>query len=214
MRMSGCRTIFKRCLLGAGVIFPLIFLIMEFRSGGCSQNFFGPIPTWMRIGLGLLMPASIFTPMMAWRYPKTLWMPAGDFLHGAGLLASFLYVLALGEMNVVGLLAPPVLLFLALSGHYEGDALTFWLIAPTLLGPLTALAAWYVIFLRFLRKLRKRRHALPWLCGMAFSLVVIIAAEWPMTGFDEDFLHEALQMVQGNVVEFSKELSRRQTPSR
>lgn len=211
--MRGCLTFFKRCLLGAGVIVPLFSLIMEFRTNDCAKNIFDPIPTWMHLGLVLLMPASILAPLMARRFPKTLWMPAGDFLHGSGLLASVLYMLGLGPMNIMGLLAPLALPFLALFGTNKEDVLTFSLLVPTMVGPLTALAAWYVIFLRFLRKLRKRRYALPWLGGLAFSLVAIIVAEWPMIGFKED-VREALQIVPGHEEKSGDPLSRLRTPPR
>ncbi len=122
-------------------------------------------------------------------------------------------MLGLGPLNFVGLLAPLVLPFLAIFGSSREDALALVLLVPTLLGPLAALAAWYLVFLRFLRKLRKRRYALPWLGGLAFSLVIIIAAEWPMIGFKED-VHAALQIVDRPEGDSVEAMSRLRAPSR
>ncbi len=212
--MNGCLTFFKRALLGAGVIFPLISLIMELKTNACAEALFDPIPTWTHIGLVLLMPASIFVPLVARRFPRTLWEPAGDFLHAAGFWASFLYVIALGPINFVALLAAPVLLVYAPFAIHPGEVLTYMLIVvPTLLGPLAAMLSWNVIFVRDRLKLRKRRRALCWIWGLAFGFVAIIAAEWPMIGFRPD-VREALQLMREIDGDPSATLSRLRTPQR
>ena len=211
--MNGYLTFFKRVLLGAGVLLPLNSLIVEFKTNACAAEFFDPIPTWMHIGIVLLMPASIFVPLVARRFPRTLWQPAGDFMHASGLWVSFLYVIALGPMSLMGLFMLPITFFLSLVASEKRDVLACILPVLALLGPLAALAAWNVIFVCILRKLRKRRHALPWLGGLAFGLVAIIAAEWPMIGFKAD-VREALQLMQEQKGDPGAALSRLRTPTR
>jgi len=141
--MNGILVFLKRLLLTAGMILPLNSLLMELTTRSCASTLCDPIPTWMHVLLVLLMPAAIFAPWMARRRPGTFWEPAGAFLHGAGLFSAVLYVLAMGPMNLAGLIILPFTPLFLFSG-FQG-----FLVIPLVLaalGPFAAQVAWIMTF--------------------------------------------------------------------
>ncbi len=180
--MKGFLNFCRRFLLGAGIIFPLISLGMELGTRGCASSFFDPIPTWAHVGLVLLMPAAIFFPWMGRKRPGTAWESAGVFLHGAGLFPSILYTLAMGHLNVMGLMMMPFALVFALS---PAGALIAFPFAMAMTGPLAALVAW-LITCKSLWKLPAATRRRPWLVGMALGLIAIASAEWRMVSLHAD----------------------------
>ena len=208
--MNGCLVFFKRALLGAGMILPLNSLVMELTTRACSSDVFDPIPTWTHVLLVLLMPAAIWAPWMARRHPGTAWEPAGAFLHGAGLFVSVLYVLAMGPLNLAGMLLLPFTPFLALGGLPGPDALLIIPLVLAALGPLAALVAW-TITLAGARKLpMEKRRMVYWIGGQVFGLLLIFAAEWRMISMRGDIL-AALQAVQRQEGDAVKELPKLRT---
>jgi hypothetical protein len=206
-RMNGFLVFLKRLLLGAGLILPLNSLLMEFTTRSCASTLCDPIPTWMHVLLVLLMPAAIFAPWMARRHPGTKWEPAGVFLHGAGLCSAVLYVLAMGPMNIAGLMFlpfTPLFLFSVPQG---------FMILPLVLaalGPLAALVAWIITLVSLRRQqVEKRRPAL-WRGGLAAGLLIGVAAEWQMVSVHGD-IREALRAVQWQEGDAAKALPKLRT---
>lgn len=184
--MNGRRSFFSRALLGAGIVLPLNSLLMEFTTHACSASFFDPIPTWAHIFLVLLMPAAIWAPWMSRRHPGTAWVPVGAFLHGAGWLVLVIYVLAMGYLNIAGivmLLFSPLLIFGILRSP-ESLMLIPLILAP--LGPLAALVAWIMTLVRAAQQPVEERRVKSWLCGLVFGLLVVFAVEWRMVSVRSD----------------------------
>jgi len=184
--MNGRRSFFSRALLGAGIVLPLNSLLMEFTTHACASTNFDPIPTWAHVFLVLLMPAAIWGPRMARHHPGTPWVPAGAFLHGSGWLVMVLYVLAMGYLNIAGivmlLLSP--LLILGMLNSPASVALIPLILAP--LGPLAALVAWIMTLARTAHMPAEERRIKPWLCGLVFGLLVVFAVEWRMVSLRSD----------------------------
>ncbi len=184
--MNGCLSFFKRVLLSAGVILPLNSLIMELTTHACASDVFDPIPTWAHVFLVLLMPAAIWTPWMARRHPGTAWEPAGAFLHGAGLFVSILYVLAMGSLNLAGLMILPFTPFLLIGALRGPDALLLIPLVLAILGPLAALVSWIITWVGTLKRPAEKIHLKTWLWGLVFGLLAIFAAEWRMMSLRAD----------------------------
>lgn len=208
--MNGCLVFFKRLLLGAGMILPLDSLIMEFTTRACASTHCDPIPTWMHVLLVLLMPAAIFAPWMARRKPGTAWEPAGAFLHGAGLFSSILYVLAMGPLNIAGLIMLPFTPFFVLGG-IEG-LLGFPLVLAAL-GPLAALVAWIMTFVNTRRQLAEKKLTTLWRGGLVAGLLLAGVAEWRMVSVHQD-IRDALRAVQSQEGDVAKALPKLRTPWR
>lgn len=208
--MNGCLVFFKRLLLGAGMILPLNSLIMEFTTRSCASTLCDPIPTWMHVLLVLLMSAAIFVPWIARRKPGTAWEPAGAFLHGAGLFASILYVLAMGPLNIAGLMVLPFTPLFVLGG-IEG-LLGFPLVLAAL-GPLAALVAWIMTFVNTRRQLAEKKLTALWRGGLVVGLLLVGVAEWRMVSVHGD-IHEALLAVQSQESDPAKALPKLRTPWR
>jgi len=190
--MKGFLVFLKRLLLGAGMILPLNSLVMELTTRSCASIHCDPIPTWTHVLLVLLMPASIFAPWMARRHPGTKWEPAGAFLHGAGLFSLILYVLAMGTMNIAGLMVLPFTPLFILQGFFGFLGI---LLALAALGPLAALVAWIMTLVRARREPVEKRHTALWRGGLVSGLLLVVAAEWRMVSVHGD-ISEALQAVQ------------------
>ncbi|MFO1481939.1 MAG: VIT domain-containing protein [Verrucomicrobiaceae bacterium] len=208
--MNGCLVFFKRLLLGAGMILPLNSLIMEFTTRACASTHCDPIPTWTHVLLVLLMPAAIFAPWMARRMPGTAWEPVGAFLHGAGLFASILYVLAMGPLNIAGLMVLPFTPFFVLGGI---EGLIGFPLVLAALGPLAALVAWIMTFVNSRRQPAEKKLTALWRAGVVVGLLLAAVAEWRMVSVHED-IRDALQAVQWQEGDAAKSLPRLRTPWR
>ncbi len=205
--MNGCLVFLKRLLLGAGMILPLNSLIMEFTTRTCASSHCDPIPTWTHVLLVLLMPAAIFAPWMARRKPGTVWEPLGAFLHGAGLFASILYVLAMGPLNIAGLMVLPFTPLFVLGG-VEG----LWIFPLVLaaLGPLAALVAWIMTFVNSRRQFAEKKLTALWRGGLVAGLLLVAVAEWRMVSVHGD-IREALRAVQWQEGDAAKALPKLRT---
>ncbi|MFN0074883.1 MAG: VIT domain-containing protein [Prosthecobacter sp.] len=205
--MNGILVFLKRLLLAAGMILPLNSLIMEFTTRSCASTLCDPIPTWTHVLLVLLMPAAIFSPWMARRKPGTFWEPAGAFLHGAGLFSSILYVLAMGPMNLAGLIMLPFTPLFIFSGVQGLLVLPLVLAA---LGPLAALVAWIMTFVIARRQPQGIKHVGLWRGGLVAGLLAVVAAEWRMVSVHGD-IQNALRAVQSQEGDAAKELPKLRT---
>lgn len=192
------------------MILPLNSLIMEFTTRACASTHCDPIPTWTHVLLVLLMPAAIFAPWMARRMPGTAWEPVGAFLHGAGLFASILYVLAMGPLNIAGLMVLPFTPFFVLGGI---EGLIGFPLVLAALGPLAALVAWIMTFVNSRRQPAEKKLTALWRAGVVVGLLLAAVAEWRMVSVHED-IRDALQAVQWQEGDAAKSLPRLRTPWR
>lgn len=205
--MNGCLIFFKRLLLGAGMILPLNSLVMEFTTRACASTLCDPIPTWTHVLLVLLMPAAIFAPWMAGRHSGTKWEPAGAFLHGAGLFAAILYVLAMGPLNIAGLMVLPFTPFFILGGL---EGLIGLPLALAALGPLAALVAWIMTFVNTRRQRAEKKLTALWCGGLVAGLLLAAVAEWRMVSVHGD-IRDALRAVQWQEGDAAKALPKLRT---
>lgn len=208
--MNGLLVFLKRLLLGAGLILPLNSLLMEFTTRACASTLCDPIPTWMHVLLVLLMPAAIFAPWMARRHPGTRWEPAGVFLHGAGLFASILYVLAMGPMNIAALMVLPFTPFFVLGGV---EGLIGFPLVLAALGPLASLVAWLITLVGLRRQPVEKRHLSLWRGGLVAGLLLAGVAEWRMVSVHGD-IQKALMAVQSQEGSVAEALPKLRTPWR
>ncbi len=205
--MNGILVFLKRLLLTAGMILPLNSLLMEFTTRSCASTLCDPIPTWTHVLLVLLMPMAIFAPWMARRKPGTFWEPAGAFLHGAGLFSVILYVLAMGPMNLAGLIILPFTPLFLFSG-FQGFLMLPLVLAA--LGPLAALVAWIMTFVIARRQPQGKKYASLWRGGLVAGLLAVAAAESRMVSVHSD-IQNALNAVQGQEGDAAKELPKLRT---
>lgn len=208
--MNGLLVFLKRLLLGAGLILPLNSLLMEFTTRACASTLCDPIPTWMHVLLVLLMPAAIFAPWMARRHPGTRWEPAGVFLHGAGLFASILYVLAMGPMNIAALMVLPFTPFFVLGGV---EGLIGFPLVLAALGPLASLVAWLITLVGLRRQPVEKRYPSLWRGGLVVGLLLAGVAEWRMVSVHGD-IQKALMAVQSQEGAVAEALPKLRTPWR
>ncbi|MBL9130675.1 MAG: hypothetical protein JNG86_05720, partial [Verrucomicrobiaceae bacterium] len=122
----------RNVLLALGGLAPLNSLVMELATHACAAEFFDPIPTWRHVLLVALMPLGLGVLWYAKKVENDRWREIGSFAHGAALGSVLLYVLALGQMNVMGLMMLP---FAALFFF----TVLLPLLVIALLGPLAAL---------------------------------------------------------------------------
>lgn len=205
--MNGLLIFLKRLLLGAGMVLPLNSLMMEWGTRACAATQFDPIPTWGHVVLVLLMSAAVFVPWMARRKGSVAWGAAGAFLHGAGLAATMLYVLALGPMNVGALIVLPFTPLFVLAGIEGFIGIPLVLAA---LGPLAALVAWLMTLVISRRVAVVSSHKGLWRGGLLAGVLAVAAAEWCMVSVHED-IRQALRTVQFREGDAAKTLPKLRT---
>jgi Vault protein inter-alpha-trypsin domain len=150
---------------------------------------------------------------MARRRPGTAWEPAGAFLHGAGLFVSVLYVAAMGSMNIAALMLLPFTPMFALGAFRDPQVLLIIPLVLAALGPLAALMSWVMITARYLRLPAGKTGLKPWLYGLVFGLLAILATEWRMLSLRAD-VQAAIQAVQRREGDAALALPKLRTPWR
>ncbi len=169
---------FRRIVLGAGLVLPLLSLVMELLTGACGLQYVDPIPTRWHVMLALLMPAGIALPWMARRRPEFVDVRVVAFFHGAALIAILYGVVAMGMLNVLGAIMLPFTLIFMFGGL---DGLLSAALAWSALGPLACLVAWFISRVKSETNLRP-----PWLGGMAFAFGLMLVADLPMLKLRSD----------------------------